>query len=412
MRSRRPAAPSTPPVRAVPDDAALLAECRARATALLEANLTRHGMRASTANPQAAARAYTAVFARDAAICALGLAVSGDRALERRAHVGLQTLARHQAANGQFPKFVDAERREADFWYLGCIDATLWWLLWLAFVDACRGGGELRARYATQVERGIAWLQAQEHQRFALLQQNEASDWADIMPRSGFVLYTNALWLAVKRAYRLPRAAATRAHFDGLLHPFSAGSHEYRRAKLLAEWAARGAKEQTLYLSFVNFAFAGFEGDVLGNVLAIALGAVTGARADAILDALAAHGVSRPYPSRAVCEPVRERSLLWRPYMARHGQNYAWQYHNGGSWPMIGAFHVLALVERRRHDEARELLRALAHACRTRNWSFPEWLHGRTGAPRGMRGQSWSAAGYLLAEHAVHARRNPLRAAF
>ena len=32
---------------------------------------------------------------------------------------------------------------------------------------------------------------AQEHQRFFLLQQNEASDWADIMPRSGFVLYTN-----------------------------------------------------------------------------------------------------------------------------------------------------------------------------------------------------------------------------
>ena len=27
------------------------------------------------------------------------------------------------------PKFVDVARNEADFWYLGCIDATLWWLI-------------------------------------------------------------------------------------------------------------------------------------------------------------------------------------------------------------------------------------------------------------------------------------------
>ena len=47
-----------------------------------------------------------------------------------------------------------------------------------------------------------------EHQRFFLLQQNEATDWADIMPRSGFVLYSNALWYLVKRLYALPKAAA------------------------------------------------------------------------------------------------------------------------------------------------------------------------------------------------------------
>jgi len=230
------------------------------------------------------------------------------------------------------------------------------------------------------------------------------------MPRSGFVLYTNALWLATKRAYGLPGAARSQQHFDGLLHPFSGSTAEYRRAKLLAEWARRGAAERALYLSFVNFSFSGHEGDVLGNVLAIALGAIRGERADAVLDRLAEHGVATPHPSRAVCVPIEERHLLWRPYMARHGQNYAWQYHNGGSWPMVGAFHALALVERGRHAEAERLLRGLAQACRVRDWSFPEWLHGRTGAPRGMRGQSWSAAGFLLAEHAVRMRTNPLRA--
>src|SRR5690606_6975710 len=128
---------------------------------------------------------YTAIFGRDAAICALGMAVSGDAELEREALTGLVTLAEHQAPNGQIPKFVDAERAEADFWYLGCIDATLWWLIALAMLDR---GGDLRRRFAHEIARGIQWLLAQEHQRFFLLQQNEASDWADIMPRSGFVL--------------------------------------------------------------------------------------------------------------------------------------------------------------------------------------------------------------------------------
>jgi hypothetical protein len=228
------------------------------------------------------------VFARDAAICALGMAVSRDGTLERRAAVGLDTLARHQAANGQIAKFVDPDAREADFWYVGCIDATLWWLLWIDFVDRQRGTRALRDRHAARIGRAIAWLHAQEHPRFRLLQQNEASDWADIMPRSGFVLYTNALWCEVKKRYRVPGRAATLQHFHALFHPFSAPPPDYRRTRLLAEYAERGVRERDLYLSFVNFSFAGREGDVLGNVLAVALGVVDGDRADRILDALCA----------------------------------------------------------------------------------------------------------------------------
>ena len=65
-----------------------------------------------------------------------------------------------------------------------------------------------RAALAARSRARHHWLLAQEHQHFRLLQQNEASDWADIMPRSGFVLYTNALWYAVKRRFDLPHADA------------------------------------------------------------------------------------------------------------------------------------------------------------------------------------------------------------
>jgi glycogen debranching enzyme len=389
------------PPSKVLDEQALLDECSARSIALLKENLTPAGILAASPTPRANKRGYTAIFGRDAAVCAIGMALSGDRTLERAAALGLHTLAQHQAPNGQIAKFVDVERDEPDFWYLGCIDSTLWWLIAIAFLDRRRGNGALERRYARRIELAIQWLLAQEHQRFFLLQQNEASDWADIMPRSGFVLYTNALWYCVKRLFRIGHARETRAGFNGLFHPFSAAIAEYRRARLLNDYVLKAARNRDLYLSFVNFSFFGEEGDVFGNVLAVLLGLADTRAGARTLDALTSAGVGNPYPVRAVTHPITRNSSLWRPYMARHRQNFVWQYHNGGIWPMVGGFWVTTLVKAGRVRQARAELTKLARVCALRNWAFTEWLQGKTLAPRGMRGQSWNAAAFLMAKHAV-----------
>ena len=386
--------------------ARLIDACRVRSIDLLRRNLTPAGILAASPGERARLRGYTAVFGRDAAICAIGMALSGDPQLERAAAVGLETLGEHQAANGQIPKFVEVGAREADFWYLGCIDSTLWWLLALDFLG--RGAPSGRRKHSRRIGRALEWLLAQEHQRFFLLQQNEASDWADIMPRSGFVLYTNALWYAVKRRYGLGRTAETRENFNGLFHPFSAGMARYRRARLLNEYVLRRARNRDLYLSFVNFSFFGEEGDVFGNLLAVLCGLAGAAASGRTLDALQRAKVSRLYPVRVVTRPIRRRSALWRPYMARHRQNEAWQYHNGGIWPMVGGFWVTALAAAGRLPQARLELENLARACAVRNWSFTEWLHGTKGTAHGMRGQSWNAAAFLMAERAVTEGRNVL----
>jgi glycogen debranching enzyme len=387
------------PVSRHPDDRLLLDTCHARSVELLRRNLSPGGILAATTGQRAELRGYTAIFGRDAAVCALGMAVSGDKELEGAAATGLHTLAQYQAANGQIPKFVDLHKSEADFWYLGCIDSTLWWLIALAYLDS--RGATLRKRYAGRSKLALQWLLAQEHQRFFLLQQNEASDWADIMPRSGFVLYTNALWYFVKRLYGLDHAAETRANFNGLFHPFSAGLAEYRRARLLNDYVLRNARDRDLYLSFVNFSFFGEEGDVFGNVLAVLLGLADAPASRRTLDALTRSRASEPYPIRAVTRPIKRASMLWRPYMARHRQNLVWQYHNGGVWPMVGGFWITALAACGRRQQAATELVKLARACAVKNWAFTEWLHGKTRAPRGMPGQSWNAAAYLLAERAV-----------
>src|SRR5574337_84105 len=375
--ARRPPLMTPPAPNPSPDDPALIDDCAAASVALLRANLTPGGILAATRSDAADARRYTRIFGRDAAICVLAMCGSGDEALERGAVASLDSLAAQQASNGQIPKYVDPEGHDADFWYLGCIDATLWWLI------------------------AVDQLRAQEHPQFRLLQQNEASDWADIMPRSGYVLYTNALWHEVKRRYGIEAIDETHHHFNHLFNPYRRDLPEYHRARLLRHYARRGRSDPGMYLSFVNFAFAGNEGDVFGNLLAVLCGLASESAGHIIVHTIAATGADRPWPIRVTLHPLMRGHELWRPYMDRDRQNQVHQYHNGGLWPFVGGFWVLALARLGLREQALDALRAVAAANAQHGWRFTEWFHGRTLEPLGMAGQSWNAATFLLAKRAL-----------
>jgi len=390
------------------DEERLIERCAEESLRLLVANLTPRGILAARRSPEAEARAYTRIFGRDAGVCALAMAGSGVAALEDGAVASLDSLAKLQAPNGQIPKYVDPEGSDADFWYLGCIDATLWWLIAVDHVRRRSSSDGIRTRWQPAVDRAVQWLLAQEHQRFFLLQQNEASDWADIMPRSGFVLYTNALWYRVKQRFGLPNLDETRHHFNHLFHPFSRDLPEYRRSRLLRHYAVRGQRDPGLYLSFVNLSFAGDEGDVFGNLLAILCGLAGDARANEIARTLLAAGVADPYPIRVVTRPITGEHELWRGYMARHQQNRPHQYHNGGVWLFVGGFWVMVLAMLGNRELARAELAKLARANSLDGWRFTEWFHGRTLEPKGMAGQSWNAAAFLLARQALDGAASPL----
>jgi glycogen debranching enzyme len=383
----------------------IVVQCEAESLRLLQRNLTPQGILAATPGALAEARRYTRIFGRDAAICVLAMAGSGDELLERGALDSLDSLARLQAPNGQIPKYVDPAGEDADFWYLGCIDATLWWLIAVNHVRCHSRIAGAANRWEAQLRLALNWLLAQEHQRFHLLQQNEASDWADIMPRSGFVLYTNALWYRVKLIFDLPHQDETHHHFNHMFHPFQHDLPEYRRGRLLRHYARRGQQNHVLYLSFVNLSFAGDEGDVFGNVLAVLHGLAGDSRAEEIVQTLLAAQVSQPYPVRVVTRPMERRHELWRAYMGRHQQNEPHQYHNGGIWPFVGGFWAMALACCGKRELAQAELVKLARVNALDDWRFTEWFHGQTLQPMGMAGQTWNAATYLLAQRALETGR-------
>lgn len=379
------------------EDTLLIAHCASECMRLLRNNATPAGVLAAGAGGAAERRGYRRVFGRDAAICALGMTVTGDAELQRHARAGLVTLARHQAENGQIPKYVDAATQQNDFWYLGCIDATLWWLIAVDFYAHHAGDDTLQTELAPHIDRALAWLRCQEHPQLRLVQQNEASDWADIMPRSGYVLYSNSLWYHVKRRYTQPACAETHLHFNQLFHPYATALPALRRLRVLMHYARRSTPHAALYLSFVNFSAWGEEGDVFGNLLAVLMGLADSDRIQHILDAIEQAGAATLHPVRVTLTPITERGPLWRTYMYRHRQNLPYQYHNGGIWPFVGGFWVLALAAAGRPAAARHALVALARANAADDWGFREWFHGERGEPCGMLGQSWNAAMFLLA---------------
>jgi hypothetical protein len=379
----------------------LIVECRERSIELLRGNTIAAGILAAAPSARAEGRNYTCIFARDAAICSLGMAASGEQELIAGARASLLTLAAFQAGNNQIPKFVRPETGEADFWYAGCIDATLWWLIAVRLFERLAPGEGLEGQLESQIKHALQWLGCQEHPIWHLLQQNEASDWADIMPRSGFVLYTNALWYWVKRLYGLPGAESTARLANQLLSPFDGPAPEHRRVALMVDYIRREAKLTPFYLSFVNFSFWGEEVDVFGNLLAALTGMSSAAKGERIVEGLFSLEANRPYPIRVVGTPIEPEHSLWRAYMERHGQNLPFQYHNGGIWPFVGAFWALLLIRQGRGDEALAEMERLAALNRIGAWEFNEWFHGRTGVPGGMPGQSWNAALFLLAAAAL-----------
>jgi glycogen debranching enzyme len=385
-------------------DPALVERCRSAALRLLKANLTGDGILAASPTARARARNYHRVFARDAGFCVIAMARSGDSDLVAGARASLRTLAAHQAANGQIPKFVTPNGDGGDFWYVGCIDATLWWLIAMRHMAQHAPDPAFETELEPAVRRALAWIACQEHPTLQLVTQNEASDWADIMPRSGFVLYSNTLWYYVKKLYDLPGQDETRQHFNSLFYPFSGEIAEYRRLRLLNHYVRRRARNSDLFLSFVNFSFWGEEGDVFGNLLSVVLGPASDARARAIAHRLERAQVASPVPVRTTLAPIQPYSPLWRDYMARHHQNLVYQYHNGGCWPMVGGFWVMMLAALGEAEKARAALENLARANAVNNWQFNEWFHGLTGEPMGMPGQSWNAAAFLLAQQSLDDR--------
>jgi len=94
----------------------------------------------------------------------------------------------------------------------------------------------------------------------------------------------------------------------------------------------------------------------------------------------------------------------WHSRMGRF--NRPGEYHNGGIWPFINGYYIGALIACGEKELAEKALVDLSRLCslskkKTLSFGFNEWIKAQTGEPYGQDWQTWSAAMYLFAYHAV-----------
>ncbi|MBI3361582.1 MAG: glycogen debranching protein, partial [Chloroflexi bacterium] len=318
----------------------------------------------------------------------------------------------------------------------GAVDSNLWYLIsQFLYYQTTRDAGYVRANWAA-IERGLVWLRYQDMNECGLLEVPEAGDWMDLIAVRYNVLYDNVLWYAALRAYVALADAVAETSFRDRAASMADGVYErlnllmwIDRCWVAAHFAERLEKLKAMrlewymlyhnvgtissrpyYLPYVAFREYGDYCDVLGNLLAILCGVADDERSESIIRYLYQVGAAQPYPTKAINPPIYPGQPDWREYYRSRNLNLPHQYHNGGIWPMIGGFHIAALVKTGWKSEAESLLGDLACACRlgtTEPWEFNEWLHGETGHPMGYPYQAWSAAMYLYAYEAVRTGRTP-----
>jgi len=404
-----------------------------KAIRVLEECLSSVGMKAS-----AKKEGYPQVWARDSMITLLGASLVNDKKIRNSLKLSFQNLAKKQTSLGAIPNNVEVESKKPNF--QAYADGGLWFIIGNYFFFKQTKDKKFLKNYYLIIKKILNWYDYQDVDKSGLISIQEASDWEDLFAIRGKGLYVNILhYLALFNAGKISKdlgdtnqskiylKKATekkklinkyfwyRGENDPLEHTkLSFGAEAFnnddfyspgRRGKLPGK---KFLRKEKYYLPYITFRGYGEWFDSFGNLLAILSGVADKKQANAILGFIEKHRVANPFPVKAIYPVIFPGQKDWRIYYRFGNLNLPHQYHNGGIWPFLGGFYVAALIKMKRYSKAKkalELLALLNKKGKFSDWEFNEWFHGRTGKPRGMAGQAWSAGMYVYAYESVRDKR-------
>ncbi len=407
-------------------------EAYERALEIVHACAVDKGFRAS-----ALTAGYPQIWSRDSVIIFLGIAGTGDAALIGAGRAALETMSAYQSRLGLIQLNVNPDTGYVSTENAGAVDSNLWYVLGHFLHYQLTGDTDFLRTHWSTVDRAMLWLDYQDMNECGLLEIPEAGDWMDLMAVRYNILYDNVLYYAAMLAFEELSKVVDAGECRHLPHVDAAGVHERINLLMWIDrcWVADHFAEhleklkamrlewfmlyhnmgtissRPFYLPWVAFREYGDWCDSLANLLAVLSGVADGHHTEHILRYMRQVGMAEPYPTKAIYPPIYPGEPGWRDYYRSRNLNLPHQYHNGGIWPMIGGFHVAALVRHGWQLEAEKQLYSLAQANHDGvdgEWEFNEWLHGESGHPMGFGKQAWSAAMYIYAYNAVHTGKLPL----
>lgn len=383
-----------------------------KAIDLLKKCSSKHGFYAS---PQKRAN-YRRVWSRDGSIAGLASLASGDEELIKTFRRTLDTLLDYQGRQGEIPSNVSPESDKVSYGTLaGRVDAPLWYIIGCGKYYKHTKDREFLDKHYPGIRKTANLLECWEFNRRGFIFVTEGGDWADEMPRSGYLLYDQILYyLALEEFTKMRKAVGEDIEY------WRDKKNRLKQRIKVNFWPQDVKKkdEKHIYHEAVfkelkenssnKFWLESFDADTkrfdaFGNILAILSGISDKEQDQRVVEY--ASGVSGGGLIPAFFPVIKRWSEDWRELKAYHlfeFKNKPYLYHNGGLWPMINGFYILALRKAGRKDLAEDYLDKVTranymHPDKGESWGFYEYLHGKKKTPQGNAYMAWNAAGQIFA---------------
>lgn len=350
---------------------------------------------------------YNRVWSRDSAITALAIFLHRETTLYPVVKQSICTLAAHQKENGLIPSNVGMDANgELVVSYgtlVGRVDAQTWWIIQSCLYIKVCGDTAFKNELQPQIEQTLALLDAWEFNARQLVYTPLGGNWADEYILSGYTLYDNLLrYLCLllcaqvwpENSQHLEKATKIRSalmvNFTITTTPEALLLHP--RSK--AEWVEA---QHPFFAAAFDAAQYLPQFDAAANGIALLLGFENhnlSAYINAFLTDPTIGFVPAFWP---VITPEAPAWNLLRNQFNYSFKNAPYQFHNGGSWPVM--FGILGMGLRMTASAElteRMKLRYEHFLSEVDRFDFSEYICVTDQQPGGKKDMCFSAAGYLF----------------
>lgn len=377
-----------------------------KAIDLLHKVSTDHGFLASAENTSN----YQRVWARDGVICGLAALASADEKLIATFKSTLETLADNQHEIGTIPSNVllSNENNEVSYGGLtGRVDAVTWFVIGICQYAKHQNQPEFVQRYQAHIEKALQLLNAWEFNNKHLVYVPLSGNWADEYITDGYVLYDQLLRIWALKSYNhFVKSEIISQKIQDIVHQVETN---FLPNSIGEKYHERAYKEVNFqdYLP-CSFSPSGYKTqfDAFANALVVLLNIGNEVTKTKILNhssKVAAETKLGLVP--AFWPPVFPEDEDWnllKNNCKYEFRNFPYEFHNGGSWPMVNGFVGLAFLNANQKEQAVSLLEKINLANAVADFSFYENFNTNTKEPNGVAFCAWSAAASVLLEQSLH----------
>jgi hypothetical protein len=353
---------------------------------------------------------YKRVWARDGVICGLAALASGDEQLIATFKNTLDTLAKNQHPIGTIPSNVLVADGNSEVSYgglAGRVDALTWFIIGVCQYAYYKGDAAIVSEYKSQIEKGFGLLDAWEFNNKHLLYVPLSGNWADEYITDGYVLYDQLLRIWALKSYNyFVNSEAITEKIQNITEQIQVNFMPNSQGEKYHERAYAEVNFQDFMPC--SFSPSGYKTqfDAFANSLALLLNVGSNEFQNAILkyaDALASETKLGLLP--AFWPPIFDTDEHWnllKNNCKYEFRNYPYEFHNGGSWPMVNGFFGIALVAKGENSKATTVLEKINEANAKMDFSFYENFNTQTTETNGVSLCAWSAAATVLVHQSLY----------